>query len=70
METYNESNVSGVTDNITAYLLRSYQAANNRRELWVPTFEECYEYTLPEEKLSIKKHQVNLEQVKFMMKQQ
>ncbi|ANS04052.1 hypothetical protein [uncultured Mediterranean phage uvDeep-CGR2-KM21-C368] len=47
METYNESNVSGVTDNITAYLLRSYQAANNRRELWVPTFEECYEYTLP-----------------------
>ena len=47
METYNESNVSGITDNITAYLLRSYQAANNRRELWVPTFEECYEYTLP-----------------------
>ena len=52
-------------------LLNRYNHAKAIKDLWLPTFEECYEYALPtKENLFILSLLVEEDQIVSLMKQQ
>ena len=38
----------GMPTNYVGDILKRYEAAKSRKEMWAPHFEECYEYALPQ----------------------